>query len=288
MTPEELDALTAVDDLTELFVGPRHLAGGGPAPDLAIRPLLDTGFSLHHTDDGNTHLDSPCRRVRVAWTPEGDDIGAWHVTAATLPMHLPQWKFVADMDIPFEAVAAFTTALALELKAERDDFLWPPQGAAPGWYPLVEAGWRDDIRRNEATFTAPDGLAQLVTDRGPLSYAGEMSGGTKAWEFQVGAGRIRDYATFTTGTPKHLIGAFAQALVDPSPVARTRHCLSKSNLPHLTATHAITTGPETDPRRQAARSHTTGRTGPAPTSTTVTTTTTAVVVAGQPGRPRPR
>jgi len=287
MTPEELDALTADDDLTELFVGPRHLAGGGPDPDLAIRPLLDAGFSLQHSDEGNTHLDSPCRRVRVAWTPEGDDVGAWHVTAATLPMHLPQWKFVADMGIPFEAVAAFTTALAVELKARRGDFLRPRQGATLGWYPLVEAGWRDDIRSSEVMFTAPDGLAQLVVDRGPRSYAGEMSGGTKEWELEVGAGRIRDYATFTTGTPSQLIGAFTRALADPSPVARTRHCRSKSNLPHLSATRAITAGPETDPQRRAARSRT-GWMGPAPTSSTVATTTTTVAMAEQPGRPRPR
>nr|WP_237535775.1 DUF317 domain-containing protein [Streptomyces sp. SID3343] len=177
-------------------------------------------------------------RVRVAFTPEGEDIGLWHVTAATLPMHLPRWKMVADARVPVEAVAAFTTALAASVAADGEEFLVAPLGATPGWYPLSEAGWRERIDDALAEFVSPEGLAHLVCNRSPSSYAGEMSSGPHAWDLEIGGGRYRDHATFTSDTPAHLIAAFTTALADPTPVPRTRRELPKEYLRHLTATPA--------------------------------------------------
>ncbi|MFE2864920.1 hypothetical protein [Embleya sp. NPDC059259] len=64
-TPEELDALTAHDNLEELFVSPRHLAGPRADGDEAIKPLLDAGWSHRYDDLGNLYVDSPCMRVRA-------------------------------------------------------------------------------------------------------------------------------------------------------------------------------------------------------------------------------
>ncbi|MFE3197790.1 DUF317 domain-containing protein [Embleya sp. NPDC059237] len=280
MTPEELDALTAHDDLEELFVSPRHLAGSRADGDGAIRPLLNAGWSHRYDELGNVYVDSPCMRVRVAFTPEGDDIGLWHVTAATLPMHLPKWKMVADAQVPIEAVAGFTTALAASVTAEGDEFLVAPLGATPGWYPLSEAGWRERFIGTRATFVSPEGAAQLICNRSPSSYAGEMSSGPHAWDLVIGDGRYRDHATFTSDTPAHLIAAFSTALADPAPVPRTRRELPKEHLRYLTAALAITAdaGPESACATAAASRSTTG----AKATPTVPTLPTGAIVAAPP------
>lgn len=258
MTPEELDALTAHDDLEELLVSPRHLAGSRGDGDGAIRPLLDAGWSHRYDDLGNSYVDSPCMRVRVAFTPEGEDIGLWHVTAAPLPMHPFKWKMVADAQVPVEAVAAFTTALAASVTADGDEFLIAPLGAMPGWYPLSEAGWREQIDHAVAEFVSPEGMARLVCNRSPSTYAGEMSSGPHAWDLEIGDGRYRDHATFTSDTPTHLIAAFTTALADPAPVPRTRHELPKAFLRYLTATPAVAAEDSPAPTRaNAAASRTT-------------------------------
>ncbi|GAA4947636.1 DUF317 domain-containing protein [Yinghuangia aomiensis] len=241
VTAEQLDAYAREDELRELLVSPRYLAGTGLDLDMVIRPLADAGFAQLRGPDGEVFMHSRCHRIRAAFLPEGDDLGLWQVVVAagSMPMHLPLWKAVFDDGIPAEAVAAFTTALAADLAAEHDGpegrpFLYAPFGATPGWYPLGEAGWHSTADTHQAQFRSPDGQAELVCNRGALTYAGEMGAGPYAWELNVGSGRIVETATFTSGTPTHLIAAFTSALTNPTPVIRNRASLARRHLAHLT------------------------------------------------------
>lgn len=273
LTEEQLNAYTRDDNLRELLASPRYLAGTGIDLDTAIEPLTDAGFIPHRGPDGEVFLHSPCQRVRAAFLPESDDYGLWQVTAATMPMHLPVWKAVFDEGIPVEAVTAFTTGLAADYTAEHDGphgqpFLYAPFGATPGWYPLSQAGWRSTAGTSEASFHAPDGQAELTCRRGPLSYAGEMGPGPYAWHLTIGTSRVQTSATFTSGTPTHLIAAFTTALADPAPVIRNRHSLPLRHLSHLTVrpVEPAAALPEPRPSGAATAAAVPARRFPTPTS----------------------
>ncbi|UGQ10952.1 DUF317 domain-containing protein [Yinghuangia sp. ASG 101] len=248
MTPEELDALTK-DQWRDLLVTPRYLAGTGADLDAALRPLFAAGFVHHIGDDGEVFAHSPCHRIRVAFLPENEEPGLWHVTASRSPVSPLDWKAVFDAEVPVEVVTAVTTAVIAELAAERGQRHLTLPVDTSVWRPLRAAGWQPaPARHNQTRLVSPDGYASFLCNRSEVEYGEEMGPGPYTWHASIGVGRITSDITFTGETPIHLVAACTAALADPAPVIRTRNSIRRYLLPHLDIRLAT---PEPEPGRSS-------------------------------------
>ncbi|MFE0762887.1 DUF317 domain-containing protein [Streptomyces smyrnaeus] len=209
----------------EYRVTPRYLAGSGGFGDPGFEPVAH--WTRHHLDDDTfcqLLITSPDGRIRLGWF--GDDYEPLKITAAEDAVGPVRWTACFTHNFPPEIAAGFTSALARDWDPDTERFL-----AAPSMYwadsvePLLDAGW-------ERLRAAQPGTLEL---RAPGHQAGAWidtsSYGREDETVRLWAGppgwATRAEATFTSGTPDHLIAATAAALIDPAPVVRERHMLHR-------------------------------------------------------------
>ncbi|MER6526663.1 DUF317 domain-containing protein [Streptomyces sp. NPDC001508] len=215
----------------DVFVSPRHLASSTFTGDPALTPLLDHGWDLQHDDLGNVYVNSPDRRVRLGYLPEGEDDGLWRINAHKDPFGPPTWGVCFNDRVPTEFVQAFTTALATAYEQGPDAYLARPVTGIHehdpflAVVPLLQQGWEIDRPRwGVFAVQAPDGLAGMEFTTGDLDPEAELT--TRDTRWQLWAGKSIDrplwYATASTDTPVALLTAVTQCVADPAPLPRWR------------------------------------------------------------------
>lgn len=208
---------------SEYRVTPRYLAGSSYTGDPGFEPVAHWP---HHTfDDGPCQLlvTSPDHRIKIGWF--GDDYDLWKITAAQDAVSPPRWQATFNHTFPPEIVAGLTAALADDWSPGSDRFLTPTSVYwADNVQPLLDAGWtHGPAERGAVELLAPDRQAGAFIDRhsyGRLDERALLWAGPPGWA-------TRAEATFTVGTPSHLIAATAAAMSDPAPVVRERHMLHR-------------------------------------------------------------
>ncbi|MFD8351474.1 DUF317 domain-containing protein [Streptomyces coelicoflavus] len=140
---------------------------------------------------------------------------------------------------PAEIVLGLTAALADEWTEDSDRFLNRPSSWATSVTPLFNAGWkRAGAEWGTVEIVSPDGQAGAFIDM-------RRNSAVTLWAGPAGWG-TRAEATFTSGTPPHLIAAASAALVDTAPVIRTRRRI------HPRVEHLVQLTPvDPDPPRAA-------------------------------------
>ncbi|POX43390.1 hypothetical protein C3486_00190 [Streptomyces sp. Ru73] len=207
----------------EYRVTPRYLAGSGYTGDPGFEPVAH--WPHHSFDDGPCQLlvTSPDHRIKIGWF--GDDFDLWHISAAEDPVSPPRWEATFNHAFPPEIVAGLTAALADDWEPDTTRFLAPPPMYwADGVRPLLDAGWKHGAaERGTVEIIAPDQQAGAFIDTrryGRQDEAVTLWAGPPGWA-------TRAEATFTAGTPAHLIAATAAAMRNPGPVVRERHMLHR-------------------------------------------------------------
>ncbi|MDV9194366.1 DUF317 domain-containing protein [Streptomyces sp. Wh19] len=148
----------------------------------------------------------------------------WRISASENPVSEIRWSARVNQNTPPEFVHGLTSALAAEWSEGSDTFLAPPSY----WWtdavqPFIDAGWeRKPLSRGIMEIVSPDQLAGVsidVVNTDPHADVYVLWAGPPGWG-------TRAEASFTARTPRHLIAAMAAAIVDPSPVIRTKALLN--------------------------------------------------------------
>jgi hypothetical protein len=205
----------------EYHVSPRYLAGSSYVGEAGFAPVQRLGWPHQLDDLGSYIVSSPDSRIQIGFF--GDDYDLWRIAAYERPLAAPAWTAVFNQNFPPEIVAGLTNALAQDWAFDSDRFLTAPRsGYLEVHDTLKAAGWQRDGGAELGTLEllSPDKEAGLLRDprssnRDPLwtLWAGPPGWGTRA------------EATFTSGTPVHLVAATAAAMADPAPVVRERHMI---------------------------------------------------------------
>jgi hypothetical protein len=205
----------------EYHVTPRYLAGSTDSGDLALRPLLDRGWTLTHDELGNVYVTTPDQTVRLGYLPEGEDDALWKITAYSDPFAMPRWLVTFQDNTPTEIVAGFTTALAAAYTEGPNSYYGNSHLAALDvGTPLAAAGWSHSYGTADVSFHSPDGMAEVHLRRSRLDHSAEMTGHQERWLTLAGPPGNRWYATASSFTPEGLVAAMNTALTDPAPVIR--------------------------------------------------------------------
>ncbi|MGW1817035.1 DUF317 domain-containing protein [Streptomyces sp. NPDC002125] len=215
----------------DVYVSPRYLAGTTGFGDPALAPLLDLGWERHHDDLGNAYLNSPDRKIRLGYIPEGDDDGLWRINAYQDPFGAPTWGVCFNDSTPTEFVRAFTTVLATAYEQGPDAYLARPisdhdeHDPFLAVVPFLKQGWEiDRPQRGVFDVQAPDGHAGMEVTTGHLDPAAELTTRDARWQLWAGTSIDRPawYATASTDTPVALLSAVTQCIADPAPLLRWR------------------------------------------------------------------
>ncbi|MET9013893.1 DUF317 domain-containing protein [Streptomyces olivaceoviridis] len=189
------------------FIAPRHLAGGGDPAWITVPLHRACGWSHGHDPlMPRVILSSPDQKALLRLEPDPD--GHWWTLQHAPTEDRPAWYASFGARTPVEIIAAFTDALTASAADAAD--AWDPLA------PLHEAGWSPMFHHNR--LASPDGTVRVDLH--------EASG---TWWVTTTLGPSRRpvwQAHFGEHTPAHLITAFATALTDPHPVARTGSVLS--------------------------------------------------------------
>ncbi|WP_078599999.1 DUF317 domain-containing protein [Streptomyces violens] len=232
-----------IEHWNEYRVTPRYLAGSGYAGDPGLEPVAHWP---HHTfDDGPCQLlvTSPDHRIKIGWF--GDNYDLWKITAAQDAVSPPRWQATFNHAFPPEIVVGLTSALAEDWSPESDRFLTPTSVYwADSVQPLLDAGWtHGPAERGTVEVLAPDRQAGVFIDRhsyGRLDERVLLWSGPQGWA-------TRAEASFSVGTPHHLIAATAAAMSDPTPVVRERHMLHR-DIEHLVRLNPVKAEASSHPR----------------------------------------
>lgn len=226
---------TPLDPWAEYLVTPRYLAGSDGTGNAGFAPVAH--WPHHQLDEGPCQLlvTSPDGRVRIGWF--GDDFELWNISAAEDPVSAPRWTATFNHVTPAEIVAGLTSALERDYYVGEERFLARPSMYwADGLRPLTDAGWeRGAAEHGTVEFIAPDRQAGALAN---ISQSGNDDEAITLWAGPPGWG-ARAEVVFSSRTPSHLIAATAAAMVDPAPVIREGHAISRSmeRLVTLTAVH---------------------------------------------------
>ncbi len=221
----------------EVYVTPRYLAGTRWTGDPALAPLLELGWPHHHDELGNFYISSPDQTLRVGYLPEGENFGLWRIAAAPDPFAIPAWSGWFSDQAPEEIVHDLLTALAQDYQDDDQRHLTGPRQTVHAYAPLAEAGWRARFDGRIANITAPDAFARLsfhpraADIREQIVTRTEI---TQAWWLAAGCDTTADWqATFTLGTPTHLLAAVTAAMANPAPVLRHPDQIPDGHRPHI-------------------------------------------------------
>ncbi|MFG2593068.1 DUF317 domain-containing protein [Streptomyces sp. NPDC048438] len=215
----------------DVYVSPRYLAGTTGFGEVALAPLLDLGWELQHDDIGNAYLNSPDRKIRLGYLPEGEDDGLWRINAYQDPFGPPTWGVCFNDSTPTEFVRAFTTVLATAHEQGPDAYLARPisdndeHDPFLAVVPLLKQGWEiDRPQRGVFDVQAPDGHAGMEVTTDHLDPATELTTRDARWQLWAGKSIDRPawYATASTDTPVALLSAVTQCIADPAPLLRWR------------------------------------------------------------------
>lgn len=246
---------------------PRHLAG--PGDPRHVTQALRAGGWKNFGDPDLPHvvLASPDHQHTLVLEPTPDTSGAWWRISSQ------RWYASFGGNTPAEILAGFTDAL-LRTAPEADPGIWPTLQAAGWTYERDERG--NEHARHPDGITIMERAATLTSDY--YSWKAEV-----ALPTGLGGHRMMWHAYFDDRTPRHLLAAFATALVDPAPVARGHYDVPHSHLvtqvergaqgEQLAAAHEARLKASRAAARKASRSTaptTQPSTGPAAEATTPT------------------
>lgn len=236
------------DPHEEVLVSPRYLAGMGENGEASFAPVAH--WPRHNLGDSPCQLlvTSPDHRIRIGW--HGDEWDIWKITASPESIGAPRWTASFNHLTAPEIVAGLTAALARDYaeSGTHDDEARFLERPSMYWrdalQPLIDAGWRRGVGElGVVEIIAPDGQAGARLDR---RFIGEDEDAVTLWSGPPGWG-TRAEATFTSGTPSHLIAATAAAMTITAPVVRERHMLN-TDLQHLITITPITPPAPRPPR----------------------------------------
>ncbi|MFE9992973.1 DUF317 domain-containing protein [Streptomyces sp. NPDC005381] len=232
----------------EVLVSPMYLAGSNGTGEAGFAPVAQ--WPHRYLDEGPCQLlvTSPDQRIRIGWF--GDDFDLWKITAATDAVAAPVWTATFNHVTPAEIVSGLTTALARDY-AESDALDDSPCFLAKPSYrwadavrPLTDAGWtrHGGAERGTIEIVAPDKQAGILIDNRLFDRDAETY---MLWAGPPGWG-TRAEATFTAGTPSHLIAATAAVMAESAPVVRERHQIDRrmQHLVTMTPVASVTPIPE--------------------------------------------
>ncbi|UBI40004.1 MULTISPECIES: DUF317 domain-containing protein [Streptomyces] len=192
------------EDIEQVLIAPRYLAGGGdPA---WITAALHRACGWSHGNDPlmpRVLLTSPDQQAMLRLDPTPDQ--QWWTVQHARTAASPAWSASFGARTPVEIIAAVTDTLT-------HPALPTASLAADPYEPLRQAGWHEDEQRR--ALVSPDGVACVEHF---------VEGRSNSWFVDVADESRQERvwrAYFSGSAPLHLVAAFTRALAGETPLSR--------------------------------------------------------------------